>query len=366
VTVEHLIARPFPGAGLICRAGGLLVACAVDPAADRLLALVEQVTRNDGDGAELIRRAGGMLAQSPLAAAVAGVTAEGAVAVLVNGAAYAEVTGPRERFRLAGPRRVHRVTEGAVHTLVLGLDQLTGPAPDGSVAQPDPRVRLDRGVVPGGGLVTDLTQLRVVVDAQEPAPAPRRPDPSQPFQAVLLVPEHAEPLPPEPQPRPVDPAATTGPLVSGVHCVNRHFTDPSLPYCAICGISLTQATHEAGLGRRPPLGVLLLDNGLTLRLDTDYVIGREPEFDDDVIAGRARPLRITGSSTGMSRRHLRLTLTGWEVQVTDLNSANGTVVQLPGETEPHRIAAGSPVVIRPGSLVGFNRRWLRYESHRNP
>lgn len=196
------------------------------------------------------------------------------------------------------------------------------------------------------------------------APVPLAPDPSQPFTAVLLIPGHARPLPPAPPARPVDSADITGPIVQGVLCGNGHFTDPTAALCAICGAVLA-VPAAARLGKRPPLGVLLLDNGLTVRLDTDYVIGREPEFDEDVTAGRARPLRIAGSGTGMSRRHLRLALDGWHVRLIDLNSANGTLLRLPGDIQPRRIPAGTPVTVRTGSLIGFGRRWLRYESHRH-
>ena len=55
---------------------------------------------------------------------------------------------------------------------------------------------------------------------------------------------------------------------------------------------------------------------------------------------------------------------GWAV--VDLDSANGTYVAAPGDTGPHRIAAGTPVTVRPGSRITFGQRWLRYESHRNP
>ncbi|GAB3829556.1 FHA domain-containing protein [Dactylosporangium cerinum] len=162
------------------------------------------------------------------------------------------------------------------------------------------------------------------------------------------------------------PAAATQPLVEGVDCKNGHFNDPAVRFCQLCGIAMLQVTHVTRLGPRPPLGVLLLDNGMTLRADADYVVGREPERDADVAAGRARPLRIADSHGGISRRHLRIRLSGWQVQVLDLGSANGTFVQEPGAQEAPPVPPAQPVTIRPGTKVIFGRRWLRYESHRNP
>ena len=36
---------------------------------------------------------------------------------------------------------------------------------------------------------------------------------------------------------------------------------------------------------RPPLGVLVFDDGTRVTLDGDYVLGREPVLDFDVMAG---------------------------------------------------------------------------------
>jgi hypothetical protein len=188
----------------------------------------------------------------------------------------------------------------------------------------------------------------------------RQPDRSAPFESVLLLPGYAD--------APAAVAARdelTPLLVEGVRCANGHFNDPAIPYCQLCGISMAQLTHVTVLGPRPPLGVLLLDDGATFRLDADYVVGREPHRDRSVARG-ARPLRVSGSASGVSRQHLRVTLTGWTVHIVDLGSINGTVVELPRDPHLRRLDPGVPAEIRPGTRVAFGLRWLRYESHRNP
>jgi hypothetical protein len=196
----------------------------------------------------------------------------------------------------------------------------------------------------------------------EPAVPLRQPDPASPFVAVLLGPD-AGPNGAAEAPAPVE---DLRPKVLGVLCKNDHFNDPNLRYCAVCGISMAQQTLVQHEGPRPPLGVLLLDDGSTFRLDVDYVVGREPQGDPDVAAGTVRPLRITDADGVVSRRHLRVALVGWDVQVMDLGSANGTFVSLPGDAQQHRLVANQPVVVRPGTQVTMGRRWFRYESHRNP
>ena len=117
-------------------------------------------------------------------------------------------------------------------------------------------------------------------------------------------------------------------LVDGVLCAGDHFNDPGARACRQCGIDLDRPGRNLKRGQRPPLGVLALDDGTRFTLDRDYVIGREPTFDSDVIDGRARPLRINDPNGTVSRLHLRISLVGWQVEVSDLGSANGSVLQL--------------------------------------
>ena len=127
---------------------------------------------------------------------------------------------------------------------------------------------------------------------------------------------------------------SAGPIIQGVYCKNGHFDDPEALFCAICGISMNQQTLVPRPGERPPLGVLLLDDGSVFQLDSDYVVGREPSLDGSVAAGKARPLRVADDSGIVSRVHARVHLDGWRVLVTDLGSANGTRVLLPGISPP--------------------------------
>jgi pSer/pThr/pTyr-binding forkhead associated (FHA) protein len=52
----------------------------------------------------------------------------------------------------------------------------------------------------------------------------------------------------------------------------------------------------------------------------------------------------------ISRTHLRVTLDGWHVLVTDLNSTNGTLVTPPGR-ETLKLRPGEPLPIQPGTVV---------------
>lgn len=169
------------------------------------------------------------------------------------------------------------------------------------------------------------------------------------FEAHLLIPGYAPPL------APAEETADLRSFVEGVNCKNGHFNDPAVIYCQRCGISMAQQTLVPHRGLRPSLGVLLFDDSATYRLDADYVIGREPR---ELGAG-ARAIRLTYGVGGVSRQHVRVSLTGWTVSVIDLGSSNGTWI---GE---QRLEPGVPMVVAPGTRIEIARRWFRYESHRS-
>ena len=209
---------------------------------------------------------------------------------------------------------------------------------------------------------------------QEATAAPEPIEPAQPFEAVLLhgaLPGGGVDVPARPplskvkdMPPGTSSYVSAGPIIQGVYCKNGHFDDPEALFCAICGISMNQQTLVPRPGERPPLGVLLLDDGSVFQLDTDYVVGREPGLDSSVASGKARPLRISDDSGIVSRVHARVHLDGWRVLVTDLGSANGTRVILPGHPADQPLVPQVPLVLATGSQVDLGGRGFRYESHR--
>jgi hypothetical protein len=448
---------PLPGQGLVARTGDLVVLCALAGGGeDLLLTAMEEVAAAGGDGSDLVRRVtrAALEQEQPPAWACAGITAAGAVAVLVHGDAMARVTsGGGEAVSITGADAVipvSRLFTGPPVTVMLKLP---------GHGDADNRLRLDGGVVQAGAVrVTasagaDGQAVRQPVQRQpvqqpvhmdppfEPPPAqpppvqqvpvqqmpsaepvqapPPQPDhetapmPEQPVAAapppvtppprmhepdpasqyssyLLILPDDSdvvslEPVqaappgqqaqqaqpglpPPIPMPEPAPAPEPTDPrqIVDGVYCpqpVNKHFNDPEVQYCRVCGLAMLQQTRQVQKGPRPPLGVLVLDDGTTLQLDTDYVLGRDPVMDADVAAGRARPLRIVDPAGTISRLHLRVALVGWRVHVVDLGSANGSVVHYPGNPQPLRLTPHQAVEIQPGTMIDVGRRQLRFDSY---
>ena len=152
-------------------------------------------------------------------------------------------------------------------------------------------------------------------------------------------------------------------MVEGVYCENGHFNDPEARHCAVCGSGQLAKMRQEG--NRPALGVLILGDGSVCQLDADYVIGREPTLDNSVAEGRARPLRLMDDSGVVSRIHARVELDGWQVFITDLNSANGTQVLLPGERNPANLQPGVRTPLVAGAQIRLGGEYgLQYDSHR--
>ncbi len=218
--------------------------------------------------------------------------------------------------------------------------------------------------------------------AVEPGPVEPPVEVHTEFRAVLLFEPEPTPEPAESRP-PLEvagelagaagfaetvAAGAEGTMVDGVVCSRGHFNDPNGSYCSTCGISLLQRTRNLVKGVRPPLGVLVFDDGATFALDRDYVVGRDPGQDEGVTAGRARPLVVDDPGLTVSRVHAALMLAGWEVKLVDRRSANGTYVAAPNTNEwGAAIEPLSPVTIRPGTRVrlGDQRAFLFDSPHRS-
>jgi hypothetical protein len=377
---------PLAGRGLVARRGGLVVLSdGLDPGPDPLLAALDVVAGSGGDGSALVRagtRAARERGGRP-AWACAGVTFGGAVAILAHGAAAALVSvdgGPETEVSAGGSMLpVELTVTGAVVTVRLVID---------ATAAPDPRLRLDAGIVSGGGVMLTVTQEKThtpipngpyatVVPTTRPPAGPARspaePDAESWFRA-------AQPSRPPMRVTETDGARTHGPpeapiadissmrlqqlgvvepvVVDGAMCARMHFNPPDAMFCRECRVSMREVTGNTRRQPRPPLGVLLVDDGRGYLLDRDYVIGREPLLDDDVAAGRATPLPITDAEGSVSRLHLRVSLVRWRVEVRDLGSANGSVLYRAGG--PRALAPVDVVVLDPGARVGVGRRSVQF------
>ena len=163
-------------------------------------------------------------------------------------------------------------------------------------------------------------------------------------------------------PRPGAAQAPSHVVVKGFRCSRNHHNDPRVSFCSVCGIRMDQRTGVLIDGRRPPLGLLVLDIGSTFVLDDNYLLGRNPEVDEAVIRSRLRPIRLDDDSGTLSRVHAEIRLEGWDVLLIDRGSANGTYIAASGQAGWNRLAPNTPVVLSPGTHVRTGRRMFTFES----
>jgi hypothetical protein len=152
------------------------------------------------------------------------------------------------------------------------------------------------------------------------------------------------------------------PKVKGFLCSRGHLNDPRALFCNLCGIRMAERTGVFIEGVRPPLGLLVFDNGATVSLDMDYLLGREPETDDRVRSGGLRPLLVVDQTGGVSRHHAEIRLEGWDVLLLDTGSANGTLVAPAGAPSWSSLVPGQPVRLTPGMAVRMGSRQFTFES----
>lgn len=386
--------RPFPGTGLLVRFSGVVVF--VGDADDRAAPLVE-VARALGvggaDGRQLVRRIAAEIAAAddPPSVVALAPAAEGLVA-LAFGRCRVEVDGDEVR---AGDSLIWReqvfawpVSEVTVSATDTGPDdqQLAMDLHEGVVACGGARVTPATAGAEGDGAAHASATAPpsdgddATSHGQEPAIRPPVATPGErnlgsaddPFESVMLGAlsessedlDKAEPLPILERPRDVPSSAPAVSQVRGVFCKNKHFNDPRVLFCAVCGINMVHQTPVLVDGARPPLGVLVLDDGSIFQLDAHYLLGRDPESDDLVRNGGFRAIALNDRSNLISRIHARLELRNWDVVLADNASTNGTFFAAPGSGEWHQLVRGAEHVLVPRTKIRLGDRILTYTSHR--
>ena len=99
----------------------------------------------------------------------------------------------------------------------------------------------------------------------------------------------------------------------------------------------------------PALAILRASNGETAEVVGSVLVGRAParsraRVDDPVL------LTVNSPSHDISRTHLEVFASGWDVGVTDLNSTNGTLLVAP-DGSTRAMAGGETATVELGSSL---------------
>lgn len=256
--------------------------------------------------------------------------------------------------------RVAPLARGAVVTITVGP-----PPPPAPVCVPG-ALHFDDGAVPGAGVVL-WSEASVHGEAEGeiatdvfPADAPTNEEPTG-VSPLFAATEY------EVDVGDVSAAMAAGPMVEGRRCAFGHLNAPVAAYCTRCG-ALVDRRAPLESGPRPPLGLLVADDGTAFVVENDMVIGRDPAAFVAQRAGRAQggagrlvPIVLPDRTGALSRAHLEIRIDGWQVLAVDVGSANGTWVRPPGVAQPLRLPPGQPVPLGVGSDVHLGGRILQLQ-----
>ena len=123
---------------------------------------------------------------------------------------------------------------------------------------------------------------------------------------------------------------------------------PAARECGGCGVAFDESTSVARRVPQPELGTIRLTGGRVENLDTDLVIGRNPTREP--LGPHQRAVVHGEDDRTVSRRHILLTLDGWEVTAlslgrdTRLRRRSGAVSDL---------AVGASVRLEPGDTLHY-------------
>ena len=159
-----------------------------------------------------------------------------------------------------------------------------------------------------------------------------------------------------------DSSVGEGPRTRGHLCARGHLNDPRSHFCVLCGIRMNERTGELVFGARPPLGLLVFDDGATYTVDAEYLVGRMPDVDERVRNGALRSIVVEDRSGAVSRVHAEVRVDGWDVMLVDSRSRNGTHIAGPGANTWTTVPSGRSHRLTPGTRVRLGSRTFLFES----
>ncbi|WP_433334831.1 hypothetical protein [Spirillospora sp. CA-294931] len=147
-------------------------------------------------------------------------------------------------------------------------------------------------------------------------------------------------------------SASNDDLVEGGRCGHGHFGYPGLRYCMVCGRPLSQLNGTRALGRRPPVGILIFDDGATHVLDGDIRLALV-EGQRTVTVGRDDEIPAASALADIR-------LDGWHPAVS--SESHPIVVSTADGEDGLRVEPGASVRLTPGAEFTVATHWVRYES----
>ena len=110
-----------------------------------------------------------------------------------------------------------------------------------------------------------------------------------------------------------------------------------------------------------PIAIAVLDDGSSMPIFGDTVLGREPTIDRHVRSGQAEAWALRDPRHEVSRCHLLLRRRGRRLEAVDLGSRNGTALAgADGAWRPTMPGIGEPIVDRQQLRLGLRTITIHY------
>jgi hypothetical protein len=155
-------------------------------------------------------------------------------------------------------------------------------------------------------------------------------------------------------------SATDRPEASGVYCERGHFNHPGSSRCARCGRPIAPGT-PAVTGPRPPVGILLADDGSVWVLDKSYLIGADPTSDRDGQGTNYRTISMrAGANHTMASVQAEVRVSGWTVYLVDRGAPGGAYWQEPSSQNWAQLSRNDQKELSDGSHLSCGGRVLTY------
>ncbi|WP_281689458.1 FHA domain-containing protein [Pseudonocardia thermophila] len=268
---------------------------------------------------------------------------------------------------LADPPTPRSGTEQLTSEKVIPEKTADGEITEAAPLPAEPAEREPSGTVPAPRKAPTEAPTEAAPSSSAPsssAPSSSAPSSSAPSSSV------PSPAPPAAPARNGHPASQNGAApppadaehqVPGLLCARGHLNDPRSQFCTQCGGRIDERGSVV-VGPRPPLGVLVFDDGATYTVDADFLVGRMPESDQRVTSGELRPIVVEDRSGAVSRVHAEIHIDGWDVLLSDTGSRNGTFVAGPSQQGWSPLPPGRSRRLVPGTRVRMGGRTFVFEA----
>ena len=152
------------------------------------------------------------------------------------------------------------------------------------------------------------------------------------------------------------------PQIVGAVCPRGHLNHPGASTCSRCGSSFPVGNPQTA-GPRPPVGILLADDGSIWSLDGGCLIGTDPASAPEAQNGRIQAIAMrAGANHTMAPVQAEIQVRGWSAYLVDRGAEGGASIQGPAAEGWSQLARNEQRELTNGAHLSCGGRVLTYLS----